>query len=109
MKKLNYLIFFMLVIIFASCGFERPEYTHYTYETYIEVKYEDNTVDTLKDVRNVYYKSKPRYEIQTSVSGLINVEKITPCLTVSKPYRNTNIACYVKNFKILSQNKYGID
>ena len=104
MKILKLIIFYILsILLFISCGDKNIKSIYSIYETSIEIKYEDNSKDTIINIQEVYYRSRLNYEIETEIIGLFSITTTTPCLIVKNGNKKEKIACYVKTYRILEQ------
>ena len=113
MKRFKTLISYTLytllcVVSLTSCGEKSNEPNFYTWETRLEVKYRDNTKDTILNKIELHRKYKPYFEIKTKERGVFTDTKLVPCLTVSRAsyYKGENLACDVRIFRILTQTKH---
>jgi len=102
MKIIKISIFLLLItsiLTSCNCDVKTPVKTNMIYETTIEIRYSDNTIDTITDVFVATESRKtPRYDIYVRNNLGILVSYIDRL--------NTNyIATDVKRFKILSQEK----
>jgi len=97
----------VLCAFFLTNCANNNEQRFYTWKTTIEVKYSDNTKETIYNTIELHKKYKPYFEIKTIKNGLFADTKLVPCLTVSEAsyYNGVNLACDIRSFKILSQTK----
>ena len=105
----NYASCTLLCLVFlTSCNQKNKEPNFYTWQTKLEVKYSDNTKDTILNTIELHRKYKPYFEIKTKEGGFFMDTKLVPCLTVSEAmyYKGKNLACEVRHFRILRQTKH---
>lgn len=105
----KYFLYTLLcVVLLTSCNQENNEPNFYTWKTSIEIKYSDNTKDTILNIIELHKKYKPYFEIKTKENGFLSDTKLVPCLTVSEAsyYNGKNLACEVRTFRVLSQTKH---
>jgi hypothetical protein len=108
-NKLSNVFYTALCVVFlTSCNQENNEPIFYTWQTRLEVRYSDNTKDTILNTIELHKKYKPYFKIKTKENGLFADTKLVPCLTVSEAsYRKgENLACDVRTFRILTQTKH---
>jgi len=115
MKKVNlnriskcFLYTLLCVFFMTSCNKKSNEANFYTWQTSLEVKYSDNTKDTILNTIELHNKYKPYFEITTKENGFFTDTKLVPCLTVSKAsyIKGKNLACEIRHFRILTQTKH---
>lgn len=105
----SYTLYTLLCVVFmTSCNQKNNEPNFYNWQTSVEVKYSDNTKDTILNSIQLHRDYKPYFEIKTTKEGFFTDTKLVPCLTVSKAsyYNGKNLACEVRSFRILSQTKH---
>lgn len=105
MKLFKYTIIFCLFII-VSCDSE-PEF--YVWTTNIEVKYSDNTKDTILNTKKLYKTLRPNFLIKTESRRFFSSVKLVPCLVLESSYIRENLACDIKTFKIIKQERNVVD
>ena len=108
MRKLktvsNYFLYALLIGVFYNCSdVKKPKF--YTWSTSIEVKYNDNTKDTIFNTIKLSVNDNLDYVLKTSEPTFFGYEKITPCLVMRSNWKEVALACDVKTFKILTQIK----
>jgi len=98
----------VLCAFFLTNCANNNEQRFYTWKTTIEVKYSDNTKETIHNTIELHRKFQPYFEIVTKSEGLFSDTKLVPCLTVSEAsyYKGENLACDIRSFKVLSQIKH---
>jgi hypothetical protein len=102
----NYTLYTLLYLFFlTSCDEKNNEPEFYTWYTNIEVKYSDNTKDTILNKARLYKTTKPRFHIRTESKGFIDNTKLVPCVVMQSKYDRVNLACDVRSYRILTQTK----
>ena len=86
----------VLMLLMSSC-----KSNFYSCDTQIEVRYEDNTKDTLLHHEIIRENDKLNFKIVVSEPTFFGSEKVDPCLVI----KHKIMACGVRTFKILRQSK----
>ena len=96
----------LCALLLTSCVNDNKQ-RFYTWKTTIEVKYSDNTKDTIHNTMELHRKFQPYFEIVTKSERVFSDTKLVPCLKGSEAsyYKGINLACDIRSFKVLSQIK----
>lgn len=105
----------LTTLLLSACCRESPKQINrperYERAIDIEIKYLDNTLDTIRFALGESYNGYDRedisriFTINNKASGTFSVTKLDPCLQANYGLNNDILACYVKTFKILSIEK----
>ena len=107
MKKLNYIIYPILItILFCSC----TEYGQdYNYKYKVKVTYTNSAIDTLEFNRNSFKGNKVYLYLKISESGLLSSGGTSTCLVIGCGFYKRTIVCGVRKFEILSSDTIAIN
>ena len=98
MKIITNFAFFLFILLLASCNIDEKK-PIIQYETKIEIRYIDNTIDT---ITNIFYQTKkrklPKYEIYIRDRKSILISYVDE-------FNYDYLAIGVKRFKILEQKQ----
>ena len=103
---ISYTLYTLLCVVFlTSCNQKNDEPKFYTWQTSLEIRYSDNTKDTIFNSIKISVNDELKYKLKASEPTFFGAEKIAPCLVMQTHWKEEILACEVKTFKILTQNK----
>lgn len=96
----------LCVVFFTSCDQKNNEIKFNNWQTSIEIRYSDNTKDTIFNEIRLSINDELRYKLKASEPTFFGAEKIVPCLVMRTHWKEEILACEVKTFRILTQTKH---
>ena len=107
MKKLNYIIYPILITILLCSCIEYGQDYNYRYK--VKVTYTNSAIDTLECNRDSFNGNKVYLYLKISESGLLSSGGTSPYLVIGCGFHKRTIVCGVRKFEILSSDTIAIN